>query len=100
MNYQLHRPERPFTIRREGEEPRKVWVKGRDRRALEALIDAGPRGCTSFHNPAPRWPAYIFNLSVLDFAIDSLTEAHGGPFAGHHARCVLRDSVTPKGDAA
>lgn len=95
MTFHRQWPARAFTIRREGEPPRVVTAKGRDRWALETLMAAGPKGCTPLHNPAPRWAAYIHNLRALGIRIDTITEPHGGPFAGHHARYVLRDNVSP-----
>lgn len=95
MTLQSHWPARAFTIRREGDAPRVIITKGRDRWALEALMTAGPKGCTPLHNPAPRWAAYVHNLRALGVAIETITEKHGGPFAGHHARYVLRCDAAP-----
>ncbi|MBB1498538.1 hypothetical protein H5394_10340 [Paracoccus sp. MC1862] len=94
MTFQRQWPARAFTIRCEGDAPCLIIAKGRDRWALEALMAAGPNGCTPINNPAPRWAAYIHNLRALGVAIDTITEKHGGPFAGHHARYVLRCHVT------
>ncbi|HRO14478.1 MAG TPA: hypothetical protein PLL33_05460 [Paracoccus sp. (in: a-proteobacteria)] len=94
MVCQHHWPLRAFTLHEPGDAPRVIIAKGRDRWALEALIAAGPEGCTPLHGPALRWSAYIFNLRALGVSIDTITEKHGGPFAGHHARYVLRCNVT------
>ena len=94
MTFRKQRPERAFTIRSEGDAPRVITAKVRDRWALEALMAAGPNGCAPIADPAPRWAAYVHNLRALDVAIDTITEKHGGPFAGHHARYVLRCNVT------
>lgn len=94
MNYQNHWSARAFTIHEPGEPARVVIAKGRDRWALEALMAAGPKGCTPINNPAPRWAAYVHNLRALGVSIDTITEPHGGPFAGHHARYVLAGTVT------
>lgn len=83
-----------FTINDETEGPRYIVVSGRDRWALEALIAAGERGCTPIDTPGPRWSSYVFNLRAAGVAIDTITEPHDGPFAGTHARYVLRASVT------
>jgi hypothetical protein len=69
-------------------------VKGRDRWALEQLMYAGQTGCTPINNPAPRWSAYVFNLRGLGIPIETITEAHSGPFSGTHARYVLKAQVT------
>ncbi|MHC4053398.1 winged helix domain-containing protein [Bradyrhizobium sp. 25ACV] len=71
-----------------------VVVAGRAAWALLELLAAGHTGCTYFDNPAPRWSSYIHKLRKLGVIIDTLQEAHGGPFAGFHARYVLRSSVT------
>ena len=34
-----------------------------------------------------------YTLRALGVAIDTITEKHGGPFAGHHARYVLASHV-------
>jgi len=53
-------------------------------------------------NPAPRWSAYVHNLRESGVEIETVTEPHGGDFAGHHGRYVLRCGVSPdwKGGAA
>jgi len=71
-----------------------ITVSGRNKWALDMLILAGRRGCTPIDNPAPRWSAHAFNLRQLGIAIETITEAHGGPFSGTHARYVLRASVS------
>jgi hypothetical protein len=69
-------------------------VFGRDAWALSELHRAGQRGCTPIDNPGPRWSAYIFKLKRLHgLSIETLNEAHKGPFAGTHARYVLRSQV-------
>ncbi|MBZ0129635.1 MAG: hypothetical protein K8F59_11015 [Rhodobacteraceae bacterium] len=73
----------------------RIVVSGRDRWALEELRRAGDKGCTPIDNPAPRWSAYVFNLRELGLEIETLSEPHGGDFAGHHGRYVLRSGVTP-----
>lgn len=95
-------PARAFTIDCEARPPRVVVAKGRDRWALEALIAAGLSGCTPIEDPAPRWSAYVHNLRSAGVEIESITETHGGPFAGHHVRYVLACKVTagPEGGAA
>ncbi len=66
---------------------------GREAWALFQLIKAGNNGCTPIDQPAPRWSAYIHLLRKRGIAIETIYELHGGPFAGCHARYVLRDSV-------
>ncbi|WP_108839298.1 hypothetical protein [Tateyamaria sp. Alg231-49] len=82
-----------FTIHTETDGTRNIEVSGRDRWALEALISLGKKGCTPIDTPGPRWSGYVFNLRQLGVPIETITEAHCGPFAGTHARYVLRASV-------
>lgn len=72
-----------------------ITVSGRDRWALEELIRAGERGCTPIDNPAPRWSGYVFNIRTYGVPVETIRERHYGPFAGRHARYVLRATVTP-----
>ena len=65
-------------------------LKGREAWAMQELMKAGPSGCTPLYNPAPRWAAYVHGLRSLSIRIDTITEPHGGPYAGNHARYVLR----------
>lgn len=78
-------------------------VKGRVAWALGELIKAGPKGCTPIDNPAPRWSGYVHRLRRdCALAIETVDENHGGPFAGRHARYVLRSPVVildAEGDA-
>lgn len=78
-----------------GEAPRYIIVKGRARWALEALIDAGDRGCTPIDTPGPRWSHYVWLLRGDGIEIETIHEKHGGPFSGTHARYVLRSDVRP-----
>ena len=70
-------------------------VSGRDRWALECLVLSGPIGCTPIEIPGPRWSGYVHNLRNLGLAIETMTESHGGPFKGNHARYVLQSIVMP-----
>ena len=69
-------------------------VVGRDAWALLNLIERGERGCTPIDTPGPRWSHYVFKLRHAGFIIETIDENHGGPFAGSHARYVLRSRVT------
>ncbi len=89
--YQIH-PEasgEPFTIE----------AKGREAWALDRLAKAGPKGCTPIEQPAPRWSAYVHQLRGMGVPIETVTEAHGGDFAGTHGRYVLRARVVKGGTA-
>ena len=85
---------RAFAVRNP-ETPFAVTVRGRARWALESLMAAGDAGCATIDDPAPRWAAYVHELRALGFEIETLTEPHAGPFAGSHARYVLRSKVEP-----
>ena len=79
-------------IERDGTE-RQLQFKGRDAWALDELIGAGPLGCTPIDHPGPRWSGYVHKLRRAGLDIETITEAHGGPFKGHHARYLLRSRV-------
>lgn len=78
-----------FTVTNPNEQSFKLTLRGRNDWAMQQLMDAGSKGCTPIDNPAPRWSAYIFNLRKFGVNIRTVTEQHGGKFAGHHARYVL-----------
>lgn len=71
-----------------------LCYSGRNAWALTNLIDAGERGCTPIDTPGPRWSAYVHNLRGDGLDIETITEPHGGPYKGTHARYVLRSSVS------
>lgn len=88
----------PFHVQDQDGTTRTIYVRGRDRWALESLIQAKAKGCTAIDHPGPRWSAYVHDLRHehgLD--IETVTEEHGPPFEGTHARYVLRSAVT-RGD--
>lgn len=72
---------------------RTITVVGRDAWALRNLVNADAAGCTPIDHPGPRWSHYVFKLRSFGFVIETINEAHGGPFAGTHARYVLRSQV-------
>ena len=71
-----------------------LLLTGRDAWALRELISAGEQGCTPITHPGPRWSGYVFNLRKMGISIETVTEPHGGTFAGNHARYVLRSKAT------
>jgi len=77
-------------------EPDGVWqkAKGRDAWALISLVAAGKRGVTPIDTPGPRWSGYVFNLRRMGLIIETIHEAHSGPFPGTHARYVLHSAVS------
>ena len=66
---------------------------GREEWALSHLMAAGAVGCTPIEAPGPRWSHYVWKLRGRGIDVATLTERHGGPFAGNHARYVLRSLV-------
>lgn len=76
-----------------GNGPIRVRVVGRELWALRHLIAAGATGCTPIDTPGPRWSHYIWLLRGHGICVETITEAHGGPYAGTHARYVLRTDV-------
>jgi hypothetical protein len=78
----------------EGEDVRAITPAGRDAWALSSLILAGVEGCTPIDHPGPRWSGYVFKLKrIYGLNIETITEMHGGEYAGKHARYVLRSKV-------
>ena len=68
-------------------------LKGRNAWALGELIRAGDEGCTPIYSPGPRWSSYVHKLRRRGLDIQTITETHGGPFKGTHARYILRTTV-------
>jgi hypothetical protein len=78
----------------DGEDVRIITPRGRDAWALGELITAGADGCTPLDNPGLRWSHYVFKLKrVYGLNVETITEMHGGEYAGKHARYVLRSRV-------
>ncbi|WP_395449383.1 hypothetical protein ACHMW7_05785 [Aminobacter sp. UC22_36] len=73
-------------------------VVGRDAWALKNLKAAGKRGCTPIDHPGPRWSHYVYKLRGMGFVIETIHEAHDGPFAGTHGRYILHSEVTIIGE--
>ena len=58
-------------------------------------------GCTPIDNPGPRWSGYVYKLKRNHgLSIQTINEAHGGPFKGTHGRYVLRSTVRAAGSEA
>ncbi|MDP2085942.1 MAG: hypothetical protein Q8K20_12145 [Gemmobacter sp.] len=88
-----------YHVMPDGGEPFTLYAVGREAWALDRLRMAGLQGCTPIEQPAPRWSAYVHSLRGRGVPIETLTEPHGGEFAGHHGRYVLR-AIVRKGGAA
>lgn len=74
--------------------PLRLYLEGRRAWALDQLLRAGEGGCTPITHPGPRWSDYVFKLRGDGIDIETVTEAHGGTYSGHHARYVLKTPVT------
>lgn len=68
--------------------------KGRVAWALRSLMEAGAKGCTPIDHPGPRWAAYVHKLRNAGINVATITETHGGPFPGSHARYVLETNLS------
>ena len=83
-----------FSITARDGATRTIELEGRNAWTLSKLIDAGERGCTAMSEPAPRWSGYVHKLRHrYGLEIETIQENHGGPFAGTHARYVLKSRV-------
>ena len=60
---------------------------------LEELLAAGSEGITTIDYPGVRVGDAIFKLRKAGVVVDTVYEEHGGEFAGHHGRYVLRSKV-------
>ncbi|WP_289296356.1 hypothetical protein [uncultured Reyranella sp.] len=86
---------------REDDGGRTIRPVGRDAWMLDRLLAAGDAGTTSLETPAPRVSHYVWKLrETYGLDIETITEEHGGPFAGHHARYILRSTVVPIAERA
>jgi hypothetical protein len=78
----------------DGDQPRLITVIGRDAWMLGKLVEAGPKGCTTLEQPAPRTSHYIWKLRhTYGITIASIEEEHGGAYAGRHVRYLLQQRV-------
>jgi hypothetical protein len=80
-------------LRLDGDTPRDLAFEGRDAWALILLLNAGEKGCTRIDAPGPRWSHFVWKLRRSGLVVETINEAHCAPFAGHHARYVVRSRV-------
>lgn len=73
---------------------RLLAVTGRKAFTLAKLIERGDGGMTAFDDVGPRLSHYVFGLRRDGITIETVPERHGGPFAGEHARYVLRSPLS------
>ena len=60
---------------------------------LEELLAAASEGITTIAYPGVRVGDAIFKLRKAGVVIDTTYEEHGGEFAGHHGRYILRSTI-------
>ncbi len=80
-------------VRVGGDDGLVLKLKGRVAWAVSNLIAAGENGCTPITHVGPRWSDYVMKARRMGLDIETIHEAHSGPYAGHHARYVLRSPV-------
>ena len=68
-------------------------AEGRTAWALAQLVAAGSSGVTPITHPGPRWSGYVLKLRKAGVSVETVHEKHGGAYAGHHAKYVLRSPV-------
>ena len=64
-------------------------TEGREAWCLAQLVLTGNKGVTPIERPAPRWSDYVFKLRKRGLPVQTIDEAHGGPYRGTHARYLL-----------
>jgi hypothetical protein len=84
---------RTFAIHGTDGQAQCLELKGREEWALSHLLAAGDRGCTPIDTPGPRWSDYVFKLRRRGIDVATITEKHDGPYAGTHARYVLKSKI-------
>src|SRR6185437_1071317 len=60
---------------------------------LDELVTAGPAGLSKISYPGVNIGDAVLTCRKAGVQIETLHEPHGGEFAGHHARYVLRSRV-------
>jgi hypothetical protein len=86
---------RPFILHGSDGSQQILELVGREAWAMDRLLSAGDEGCTPIDTPGPRWSDYVFKLRRRGVDIETITEPHGPPFPGTHARYRLRSRVEP-----
>lgn len=82
-------------------EVREVSLSGRPAWLLPLLVDAGSVGLTARDLPAGlRVGGYVHRLRRQGVPIETVNEAHAGPYPGHHARYRLMARVERLGASA
>ena len=80
-------------LRNELAEETKHQIEGAYALTLRMLARIDARLMTPIDHPGPRWSGYVHKVRKLGLQIEAMTERHGGPFAGHHARHIPRSRI-------
>ena len=91
------KPKTPFLVTDSTGRIRPLNLTGRNAQCLKALIESRDRGITALDlgGAAVRISNYILALRRdHGIEIETITEKHGGEFAGNHGRFRLRSTVT------
>lgn len=93
----MNRLKQDFLVIKSNGKTQLISLTGRVAWAMAQLVNAGKEGCTPINNPAPRWSGYIHNIrkEYPFINVETVTELHGGQFAGSHARYVLHTKIVP-----
>lgn len=85
-----------------GDVPLELNLKGRLAWTLLELQKAGQGGISSLQNPAPRISHYVLVLRRKGVQIETIRQAHKGPFPGIHGvyRLSSEVSIEPVGACA
>ena len=96
------RRKRKFLVVEADNTAREIALVGRNAWALGELISAGTLGITALDYPGARIAAYVHMLrSEYGLLIETVDQKHDGPFAGTHAKYILKsDVIAAKQDAA
>jgi hypothetical protein len=74
--------------------PLTLHLKGRLAWTMLELVNAGDKGITPLHNPAPRVSHYVMILRRKGVVIETEMQSHGGAFPGEHGVYRLKSTVT------
>jgi hypothetical protein len=79
-------------------DPRPLALTKRAEFFLEKMLAAGSQGITTIDYPGVRVGDAVHKLRKAGIRIETQYEQHGGEFAGHHGRYILRSKVVRLSD--
>jgi hypothetical protein len=71
-----------------------LYIDDREAWCLAELIVNGDRGVTPIERPAPQWSDDVSRFRKRGLPVQTIEEAHGRPYRGHHARYRLDVQMT------